>query len=113
MNQQWSILFIPPPSSLKSMQPRPIRSQIYLPVLRFGITDEDWGIVLLAGVLGYALFSECQNLSTTSGITRLADLYGRFHPDPQSSPSQATTELAPAYRPMVSAQARPTPLATG
>lgn len=37
------------------MQPRPIRSQIYLPVLRFGITDEDWGMVLLAGVLGYAL----------------------------------------------------------
>jgi hypothetical protein len=37
------------------MHPRPIRSQIYLPVLRFGITDEDWGIVLLAGVLGYAV----------------------------------------------------------
>lgn len=37
------------------MHPRPIRSQIYLPVLRFGITDEDWGIVLLASVLGYAV----------------------------------------------------------
>ena len=37
------------------MQPRPIRSQIYLPVLRFGITDEDWGIVLLASMLGYAV----------------------------------------------------------
>ena len=37
------------------MQARPIRSQIYLPVLRFGITDEDWGMVLLAGVLGYAV----------------------------------------------------------
>ena len=37
------------------MQYRPIRSQIYLPVLRFGITDEDWGIVLLASMLGYAV----------------------------------------------------------
>lgn len=37
------------------MQPRPIRSQIYLPILRFGITDEDWGFVLLASVLGYAV----------------------------------------------------------
>lgn len=37
------------------MQPRPIRSQIYLPVLRFGITDEDWGIVMLASVLGYGV----------------------------------------------------------
>lgn len=48
------------PSSLRPhpsipMHPRPIRSQIYLPVLRFGITDEDWGLVLLAGVLGYAV----------------------------------------------------------
>lgn len=48
------------PSSLRHhpsipMQSRPIRSQIYLPVLRFGITDEDWGLVLLAGVLGYAV----------------------------------------------------------
>lgn len=37
------------------MQPRPVRSQIYLPVLRFGITDEDWGFVIVAGVLGYAI----------------------------------------------------------
>ena len=37
------------------MRPRPIRSQIYLPVLRFGITDEDWGLVILASVLGYAV----------------------------------------------------------
>lgn len=44
-----------PHSALTLMQPRPIRSQIYLPVLRFGITDEDWGLVLLAGVLGYAV----------------------------------------------------------
>src|SRR5262245_9774970 len=37
------------------MQPRPIRSQIYLPVLRFGLTDEDWGIVILAAIVGYAI----------------------------------------------------------
>jgi hypothetical protein len=36
------------------MQPRPIRSQLYLPILRFGITDEDWGFVILASVIGYA-----------------------------------------------------------
>jgi hypothetical protein len=37
------------------MQPRPVRSHIYLPVLRFGITDEDWGLVILTSVLGYAV----------------------------------------------------------
>jgi hypothetical protein len=37
------------------MQPRPVRSQIYLPVLRFGITDEDWGLVIVASILGYAI----------------------------------------------------------
>lgn len=37
------------------MQQRPIRSQLYLPVLRFGITDEDWGFVILASVVGYAI----------------------------------------------------------
>ncbi len=37
------------------MQARPVRSQIYLPVLRFGITDEDWGVVILASILGYAV----------------------------------------------------------
>ena len=37
------------------MQARPVRSQIYLPVLRFGITDEDWGVVVLASILGYAV----------------------------------------------------------
>jgi hypothetical protein len=37
------------------MQPRPIRSQIYLPVLRFGITDEDWGFVIVAAVAGYGI----------------------------------------------------------
>lgn len=37
------------------MQPRPVRSQIYLPVLRFGITDEDWGFVIVAAIFGYAI----------------------------------------------------------
>lgn len=37
------------------MQLRPIRAQIYLPVLRFGITDEDWGFVIGAAVVGYAV----------------------------------------------------------
>lgn len=37
------------------MQSRPVRSQIYLPVLRFGITDEDWGFVIVAAILGYAI----------------------------------------------------------
>ena len=37
------------------MQARPIRSQIYLSVLRFGITDEDWGFVIVAAILGYAV----------------------------------------------------------
>jgi len=37
------------------MRQRPVRSQIYLPVLRFGITDEDWGVVIVAGILGYAI----------------------------------------------------------
>jgi len=37
------------------MQLRPVRAQIYLPVLRFGLTDEDWGGVLVAGIAGYAV----------------------------------------------------------
>jgi hypothetical protein len=37
------------------MQARPIRAQIYLPILRFGITDEDWGFVIVAAVIGYAV----------------------------------------------------------
>ncbi len=37
------------------MQPRPVRAQIYLPVLRFGITDEDWGFVIVAAIFGYAI----------------------------------------------------------
>ena len=37
------------------MRTRPIRSQLYLPILRFGITDEDWGFVILASIAGYAV----------------------------------------------------------
>lgn len=37
------------------MQQRPIRSQLYLPILRFGITDEDWGFVIGASLIGYAV----------------------------------------------------------
>ena len=37
------------------MQARPVRSQIYLPVLRFGITDEDWGFVIVAALAGYTV----------------------------------------------------------
>jgi hypothetical protein len=37
------------------MQARSIRSQLYLPILRFGISDEDWGFVILAGITGYAV----------------------------------------------------------
>ncbi|MFN0120768.1 MAG: hypothetical protein ACKV2V_09730 [Blastocatellia bacterium] len=37
------------------MTPRPIRSQLYLPILRFGITDEDWAGVILASLLGYTV----------------------------------------------------------
>ncbi len=35
------------------MRQRPIRSQLYLPILRFGITDDDWGIVIFASLTGY------------------------------------------------------------
>ena len=37
------------------MQPRPIRSNIYLPVVRFGVADNDWKFVLLATCLGYGI----------------------------------------------------------
>jgi hypothetical protein len=40
---------------LNDMQPRPIRSNIYLPVVRFGVADSDWKFVLLATCLGYAV----------------------------------------------------------
>jgi len=35
------------------MRPRPVRSQIYLPVTRFGVLDSDWKFVLLATLVSY------------------------------------------------------------
>ena len=37
------------------MRPRPIRSNIYLPVVRFGVVTSDWKFVLAATILGYAI----------------------------------------------------------
>ena len=37
------------------LTPRPVRSLIYLPVLRFGLTDQDWMFVLIGGVIGYTI----------------------------------------------------------
>lgn len=37
------------------MRQRPIRSNIYLPVVRFGVITDDWKFVLAATVLGYAI----------------------------------------------------------
>jgi hypothetical protein len=37
------------------MRPRPIRSNIYLPVVRFGVVAADWKFVLTATLLGYAV----------------------------------------------------------
>lgn len=34
---------------------RPVRSLIYLPILRMGLTDQDWMFVLIGGVVGYAI----------------------------------------------------------
>jgi len=36
------------------MRPRPIRSQIYLPVTRFGVLDSDWKFVFVATLVSYA-----------------------------------------------------------
>ncbi len=35
------------------MRPRPIRPNIYLPVVRFGVADSDWFTVLLISCAGY------------------------------------------------------------
>src|SRR5262250_2684551 len=35
------------------MQPRPIRPNIYLPVVRFGVVSSDWKFVLAALLIGY------------------------------------------------------------
>jgi len=37
------------------LRSRPIRSQIYLPILRLGLQDSDWAYVLFAGTLGYSV----------------------------------------------------------
>lgn len=38
-----------------AMRPRPIRSQIYLPVVRFGVTDADWKFVIAITLLSYSI----------------------------------------------------------
>jgi len=37
------------------MHPRPIRSQIYLPVVRFGVVDSDWKFVIFITLLCYSI----------------------------------------------------------
>lgn len=37
------------------MRGRPIRSNIYLPVVRFGVVTSDWKFVMAATLLGYAI----------------------------------------------------------
>lgn len=37
------------------MRPRPVRSNIYLPVVRFGVVTSDWKFVLAAALLGYGI----------------------------------------------------------
>ena len=37
------------------MRPRPIRSQIYLPVVRFGVVDADWKFVIFITLLCYSI----------------------------------------------------------
>jgi hypothetical protein len=37
------------------MRARPIRSNIYLPVVRFGVVTSDWKVVLLASLVGYGI----------------------------------------------------------
>ena len=37
------------------MRPRPIRSQIYLPVVRFGVVDTDWKFVIFITLLCYSI----------------------------------------------------------
>src|SRR5262245_32604636 len=35
------------------MRPRPVRSKIYLPVVRFGVVSTDWKFILAATLAGY------------------------------------------------------------
>jgi hypothetical protein len=37
------------------LRPRPVRSQIYLPVTVFGVVSSDWKFVLAAGLLSYTV----------------------------------------------------------
>jgi hypothetical protein len=37
------------------MRTRPIRPNIYLPVVKFGVVSSDWKFVLFAGFIGYTL----------------------------------------------------------
>ena len=37
------------------LRPRPVRSQIYLPVTVFGVISSDWRVVLAAGLLSYTI----------------------------------------------------------
>ena len=37
------------------LRPRPIRSQIYLPVTVFGIVSSDWKFVLASGLVAYTI----------------------------------------------------------
>lgn len=37
------------------MRPRPIRSQIYLPVVKWGVNDADWKFVYVVALAGYAI----------------------------------------------------------
>lgn len=39
----------------EEMRPRPIRSQIYLPVVRFGVVDTDWKFVIFITLLAYSI----------------------------------------------------------
>ena len=39
----------------QAMKPRPIRSQIYLPVVRFGVVDTDWKFVIFITLLCYSV----------------------------------------------------------
>ena len=37
------------------LRPRPVRSQIYLPVTVFGVVSSDWKFVLAAGLVAYTI----------------------------------------------------------
>ena len=37
------------------MRPRPIRPNVYLPVVRFGVVSSDWKFVLAATLAGYTI----------------------------------------------------------